>query len=78
MARKTITVREAVYDRLDGHKGDDESFSDLLDRAVNALEAQEGEAGEHGEQLTTAHIDDIAAEVSHRTATELENRLQRR
>ena len=32
---KTITIREKVYDKLAAVKGENESFSDLLERLVN-------------------------------------------
>ncbi|MBS1263933.1 MAG: hypothetical protein MAG715_01128 [Methanonatronarchaeales archaeon] len=34
MAQKTIGIREGVYQRLRALKGEDESFSDLIDRLV--------------------------------------------
>ena len=32
---KTISIQEKVYDKLAAVKGEDESFSDLLERLVN-------------------------------------------
>lgn len=38
MPTKTIGVREEVYDRLRARKRDDESFTDLIDRLIDASE----------------------------------------
>lgn len=34
MASKTISLKDETYDRLDRAKGDDESFSDVIDRLL--------------------------------------------
>jgi predicted CopG family antitoxin len=35
---KTITIRDAVYEKLSSVKGEDESFSQLLDRLVEGAD----------------------------------------
>jgi predicted CopG family antitoxin len=34
MAGKTISLKEETYERLAGEKGEDESFSDVIDRLL--------------------------------------------
>jgi predicted CopG family antitoxin len=34
MGSKTVSLREETYDRLERAKGDDESFSDVIDRLL--------------------------------------------
>lgn len=36
MGSKTISIKESTYDRLESLKGTDESFSDTIDRLVDA------------------------------------------
>lgn len=38
MPSKTISVKETTYNRLNREKGDDESFSDVIDRLLGARE----------------------------------------
>jgi len=38
MTSKTISLKEATYERLRREKGDDESFSDVIDRFLNEEE----------------------------------------
>jgi len=38
MPSKTISLKETTYDRLDREKGTDESFSDVIDRLLDAKE----------------------------------------
>lgn len=77
--RKSISVDEPVYHRLAAHKRDDESWSDLANRAANALDAVDADAS-HGEipddVLTEAHIDDIVAKTERRVLNGLENRMR--
>lgn len=75
MSRKTITVDESVYDRVDEVKRDEESWSDCLLRLVNTLESGDCDQSEHTDVLTESHIDDIVARTARQTATEVENRL---
>jgi len=39
MASKNIGIREDVYERLNAHKRDDESFSETLDRILQELDS---------------------------------------
>jgi len=81
MGRKTITVSEDVFDRLEDLKDDGESWTDLGERAADALEGQDGDvnAAPNADQpLTEEHIDDIAAEVERRFERTLENSLTTR
>jgi len=82
MSRKTISVDDKVYERWAKHKRDDESWTDILERGVDALNDAESTAespdGDDGrtmdavEPLTEDHIDDIAAEVERRVERALE------
>ena len=76
MTRKTITVDEAVFERLEALKGN-ESWSTLLDRLADADESQDGDVNSTNasEPLTVDHIPDIANRTTRQTADELENRL---
>lgn len=74
--RTNISVTDDVHERCSTLKRDDESWSAFLTRAADALEQTETDHTQTA--LTTAHIDDIAARVSRRTAEEVENRLTRR
>lgn len=38
MASKTISLKEETYERLRREKGDDESFSDVIDRVLDEEE----------------------------------------
>lgn len=70
MTRKTITVSEETFERLDELRGDvrwDVFLRELAEGATNA-DAFEGEP------LTVDHIDDVAA----RAADKVEDRLRRR
>lgn len=40
MASKTISLKEETYDRLARAKGDEESFSDVIDRLLRARETE--------------------------------------
>jgi len=71
--RTTITADNDAVDAVAAHKRDEDSWTDVLFRAAEALEAVEGD-GEHGlNTLTEDHIDDIAARTAERTADEVEN-----
>lgn len=66
--RRTITVREPVYERLSADKADDESWSDYLSRLADG-------DGEHG--LNTVAVENVD-EIGRATATQVENRMTRR
>ena len=79
MGRKGISIDEGVHARGDDIKREGESWSDLLGRAFDALEAQDdGAASDRLDEipddiLTEGHIDDVAAEVERRVERTLEN-----
>jgi len=80
MSRKSTTMGEDAFDRLDGHKHDDESWTEFGHRVADVLDAHDGD-GEHASNtpavpddvLTEGHIDDIGAEVERRVERTLEN-----
>ena len=82
MTRKSISVSEDVYERLLAHKGDDDSWTDVGQRAADALDAVDGDESpdsgvdadaDASHTLTEDHIDDIAAEVERRFERTLSN-----
>lgn len=70
MSRKTITIREDVFDRLDADRGDTESWSDFLDRLAD----EDGDTEHEPNTATVENVDEIARAV----AAEVENRMTRR
>ena len=77
MSRKSITTDETAFERCRDLKREGESWADFLERAADALEDDTGPELASS-VLTEDHIADIAAEVSRRTADEVENRLKTR
>jgi hypothetical protein len=82
--RKTTTTSEDAYEALVKHKREDESMSDLFERAAAALEAHDpitdsspASAEMPDDLLREAHIEDIANTVASRTATELQEQMPR-
>lgn len=82
--RRTVSGAADVIDRLeDDHKHDEDTWTDVLRRAADALDKQTD-----GRQvvrkmnadgaLTEDHIDDIVSRTARRAAEEVENRLTRR
>lgn len=59
MGSKNISIRDDVYRDLKAAKGDDESFSDVIDRLLGA------EEGEHPLYDLVGIIDDDEAEGLH-------------
>lgn len=78
MSRKTITIDEAAFERLDDLRREDESWTAFADRAADVLEA--GSAGRDGEHTSNTlkedHIDDIASETASRVLRDLETALR--
>ena len=74
MPRTTLSVPDALYERLEACKRDDESWPDVLKRAAEALESTDDGSERTMDALTQDHIDDIARA----TADEVENRMTRR
>lgn len=76
--RKTTTTSAEAHERLMSFKREDESTSDLFERAAAALEAHDPTTDESpaipDDILTEAHIDDIANTAASRTVGELEER----
>jgi predicted CopG family antitoxin len=68
--RTTITTSEAAHDRLADHKREGESWTELFNRAAEALESTEGDVN----TTAVANVDEIARA----TAEEVENRMTRR
>lgn len=79
MSRKTISVDEPVFDRLDEQRRGDESWTEFCDRVTDVLEGEtEGRDDERrSDALTEAHIDDIAGEAAARVVRELQSRTAR-
>lgn len=80
MSRKSITVDERAFYRLKAEKRDGESWTELIDRATDALESQDDDATADPDfdALTEDHIQDIATLTARKTATEVESRLTHR
>lgn len=76
--RTTLTADDDAVDAVAAHKRDEDSWTDVLFRAAEALEAVEGDGELNPNTLTEEHIDDIAARTAERTADEVENRLTTR
>jgi predicted CopG family antitoxin len=71
MSRKTITVSEAAYERLQAHKDSGESWTEVINRAAEAMDSED----EHKPNaVAVTNIDEIARA----TADEVENRMTRR
>jgi predicted CopG family antitoxin len=74
MSRQTITASDAAVERLREFKRDGESWTETLNRAAEALEAQDGD-GELGmNSVAVENVDEIARAA----ADEVENRMARR
>jgi len=74
MSRKHCSVSEAAFNQLAVHMDEGESWSDLFERAAEALEAQD--CGVNTEPETVA-VENIQ-EVARATADEVEDRMTRR
>ena len=74
MTRKTITVTEDVYERLATLKRDDESWSELGDRAADVLESGDSDVNTEPSSVVVENIDEIARA----SADEVEDRMTRR
>jgi len=72
VSRTNIPVSNAVYDQLADHKGDDETWDDVLKRAADALDE------ELGSEQTACIPPEQVAEIARETASEVENRMTRR
>jgi len=68
--RTTTTTSQAAHDRLAEHKRAGESWTELFNRAAEALESQDGDVN----TTAVANVDEIARA----TAEEVENRMTRR
>lgn len=77
MSRKTISLNESVYNDLNDAKGEDESFSDTVERLLSTADSPDGTGEQKMNTLTIDHIDDIANRTARKTADELENRQRR-
>lgn len=75
MSRKHVSTTETAFEALDAQRKADESWSELFERAAEALD---GGVETGPETLTRDDVDDIAALTARRTADEAENRLTRR
>jgi predicted CopG family antitoxin len=67
--RKTITVTEACYERLQAVKRSDESWTDCLTRLADDTDTER--------KPNTAVVENIE-EIARRTASEVEDRMTRR
>jgi hypothetical protein len=74
MSRKTITVTDDVYERLGALKQDDESWSDIGDRAAGALESQDDDVNTDPNSVAVTNVDEIARA----SADAVEDRMTRR
>jgi len=70
MSRTTITTSDAAHDRLAECKREGESWTELFNRAADALESADGDVN----TTAVSNVDEIA----HATARELEDRMTRR
>ncbi|AAM88769.1 hypothetical protein PhiCh1p97 [Natrialba phage PhiCh1] len=55
MSRKTISIDEDLHDRLDQHKGDDESWTDFVERLYEAAYIE----GRDDERTVRAPLEDV-------------------
>jgi hypothetical protein len=70
MSRRTVTTSEAAHDRLADHKREGESWTELFNRAADALESAEG-------GVNATAVDNVD-EIARVAADEDENRMTRR
>jgi predicted CopG family antitoxin len=70
MSRTTITTSDAAHDRLAEFKREGESWTELFNRAADALESTDGDVN----TTAVSNVDEIARA----TADEVENRMTRR
>lgn len=82
MGRKTLTVSANSKDRFDGHKREDESQTELLERALDALEAQDAGVNTDRTQipddiLTEDHLSDISTVVESAVEKGIDNASRR-
>jgi predicted CopG family antitoxin len=52
--RKNVAINGAIHDRLQDHKRPDDSFADVIDRAIDALE---------GDTVPVADIEDALEQL---------------
>jgi len=71
MSRTTITVTDEVHERLEAHKQDDESWSDVGARAADALESQDEDVNTDPNSVVATNVDEIALAC----AGEVEDRM---
>jgi len=80
MTRKSITIDEDAFARLEGHKQDGESWTEFADRVADFLESQDGnnECGlsTPDDVLTEDHLDDIGSIVERRVESALEQQTR--
>jgi len=76
MSRKTISIREGVFDRLEADKGDNESWSGYLERLADGERISKPDNGDVN-TVNTLTADDIPMLAEH-VAREVENRMTRR
>jgi len=74
MSRTTLTVTDDAHDRLAAHKGDGESWSDVFERAAEALEGQDSDLNTDPNTVAVDNVDEIARAA----ADAVENRMARR
>jgi predicted CopG family antitoxin len=72
--RKHISMDEAVFERLESHKAEDESWSEFAERVADSLETDGRDDKNRVETLTTEHIPEIAAAAGR----DVEDRMTRR
>jgi len=70
MSRRTVTTSEAAHNRLAEFKRDGESWTELFNRAADALESADCDVN----TTAVSNVDEIAQA----TAREVENRMTRR
>lgn len=79
MSRTSITIDVDVGDRLEACKRDDETWTELMERAADAIEGDETAGGPDESTMNALreeHIDDIAAETASRVVRDLETALR--
>jgi len=79
--RKNIPVDEPLYERLVAQKADDDTWNDVMERAAEALEADESEGTDAAEaciqtaRIPTEQAEEIARMAGRHAGDEVENRL---
>lgn len=76
--RAHVSTKQESFDRLDSHRREEESWSDIFERAADVLDAVDGDDANGPEtdlDELAGKIDDLRAELPKELGEEIENRL---